>query len=68
MNPESSITQVFSARELQILQLIADGLASKEIANCLNISVHTVNNHRKRMLKKSGSMSASHMIRRLYTV
>jgi DNA-binding NarL/FixJ family response regulator len=34
-------------RERQILQLIADGKTSKEIAQLLFISIHTVHNHRK---------------------
>lgn len=41
-----------SKREIEILGLIAEGLASKEIAEQLYISVNTVNNHRQRIIEK----------------
>lgn len=46
--------ETLTGREKEILQLIGWGLLSKEIANKLNISVHTVNNHRKNILLKLG--------------
>jgi DNA-binding NarL/FixJ family response regulator len=39
-------------REKEILLLIRQGLLSKEIAGRLNISIYTVNNHRKNILEK----------------
>lgn len=44
----------FTNRELDILQLIAKGFSSKEIAEKLGITFHTVESHRKNMLKKHG--------------
>lgn len=41
-------------REQEILQLVKDGLLSKEISDKLSISVHTVNTHRQRVLEKLG--------------
>lgn len=41
-----------SSREKQISKLIAEGKTSREIAEMLFISVHTVNNHRKNIKKK----------------
>lgn len=41
-----------TTREREILQLIADGKTSKEIAQLLFISIHTVNNHRKNIKHK----------------
>jgi Response regulator containing a CheY-like receiver domain and an HTH DNA-binding domain len=41
-----------SAREMAVLQLIKEGLLSKEISEQLSISVHTVNTHRQRILEK----------------
>lgn len=41
-------------REMEILQLIQQGLLSKEIANKLCISIHTVNIHRQNLLRKLG--------------
>lgn len=46
---------LLSVREREILQLLATGKSSKIIASELNISVNTVNNHRKNMLLKTGS-------------
>jgi len=44
-----------SGREIQILQMIREGLLSKEISDELNISLHTVNTHRQRILEKLGA-------------
>lgn len=41
-----------SFREQEVLKLVKDGLPSKEIAERLFISVHTVNTHRQRILEK----------------
>ncbi|MCB0635556.1 MAG: PAS domain-containing protein [Lewinella sp.] len=45
-------TEILSEREKQILALIRQGAASKTIADRLFISVHTVNTHRQRILRK----------------
>jgi two-component system, NarL family, response regulator NreC len=37
-----------------VLGFIANGLSSKEIAALMEVSVHTVNNHRSRMMNKLG--------------
>lgn len=41
-----------TTREIEILQLIRQGLLSKEIASCLGVSIHTIHNHRKNILAK----------------
>lgn len=46
-----------SAREKQILQLVLEGKATKEIANELEISARTVEIHRTQILKKMTSTS-----------
>ena len=43
-----------SAREVQVLELIVQGLANKQIAYTLNIAEHTVKNHVKHILGKLG--------------
>ena len=45
---------VLSAREMEVLSLIVDGLANKQIAYKLNIAEHTVKNHVKSILAKLG--------------
>ena len=44
--------QVLTSRELEILELVAEGLANKEIAQRLIISLHTVKNHVHNILEK----------------
>lgn len=46
-----------SERETEVLVLLAQGLSSKLIADKLNISVHTVNTHRKNITSKTGIRS-----------
>jgi two-component system NarL family response regulator len=43
-----------SAREVQVLELIVQGLANKQIAYSLTIAEHTVKNHVKSILSKLG--------------
>ena len=46
--------EILTPREQEILQRIAQGCPSKEIAEELHISIHTVNTHRQRILAKLG--------------
>jgi DNA-binding NarL/FixJ family response regulator len=39
-------------REREVLTWIAEGLSSKEIANCLGVGVRTVETHRERLMRK----------------
>jgi DNA-binding NarL/FixJ family response regulator len=43
-----------SQRETEVLVLVAKGLMNKEIADKLNISIHTVITHRKNITRKTG--------------
>ncbi len=51
-----------SNRELEILNLIKDGLPSKEISDNLALSVHTVNTHRQKILRKLGATNSHEAI------
>lgn len=44
-----------SGRELEVLKLIMDEHSSSEIAEKLNVSVRTVDTHRKNIMQKSGA-------------
>jgi DNA-binding NarL/FixJ family response regulator len=46
------VTPELSDRENQVLQLIAEGRANKQIANDLEISIKTVEKHRQNVMKK----------------
>lgn len=48
-----------SIREREVLVLVAQGLSSKQIADKLNISIHTVNSHRKNVTRKTGIRSVA---------
>ena len=48
-----------SEREREVLILVAQGLSSKEIADRLCISIHTVNSHRKNLTRKTGIKSVA---------
>jgi DNA-binding CsgD family transcriptional regulator len=50
--PKEDPETILSLREQEILQLIAKGLVSKQIADHLFISVNTVNTHRQRIIEK----------------
>lgn len=48
-----------SDREQEVLELVAQGLSSKEIGARLKIAVNTVNTHRKSITKKTGIKSVA---------
>ena len=52
--PRGRATDRLSAREREMLGLLAAGLTSKEAAGRLGLSVKTVENHRARILEKLG--------------
>jgi len=50
-------------REFQVLGMIVEGKASKEIAVLLNLGVETVRSYRKTMMKKLGVNNVAGLIR-----
>ena len=57
-NPYSD-SHDLSDREQDVLVLVAKGKANKEIADELNISIHTVMSHRKNITHKTGIKSVA---------
>ena len=45
-------TSVLSAREREVLQLIAEGWSTKQIASHLYVSIKTIETHRRQIMKK----------------
>jgi two-component system, NarL family, response regulator NreC len=58
--------ELLTDREREILQLVAEGRANKEVANLLNISPTTVETHRGHILRKLSLHSTADLI--LYAV
>ena len=54
--------QLFTEREREILNLIAEGYKSREIANDLNISVKTVEKYLYNLRKKTNLRSTSSLL------
>ena len=52
-----------SARERQVLQLVAEGKSTKEIAALLEISFKTVESHRGRIMEKLGLHETASLVR-----
>ncbi len=52
--PDTGHSEPLTDRELDVLRLMVQGLLNKEIADKLNISIHTVISHRKNITQKTG--------------
>ena len=56
---DDSESNSLSDREKEVIAEVAKGLTNKEIADKLNISIHTVTTHRKNISRKTGINSIS---------
>lgn len=54
---------LLSAREREVLHLIAEGLSAKEVATELSISTKTVEAHRTSLMRKLGVRKATELVR-----
>lgn len=61
---EESLIEPLTAREMEVLQNMAAGLANKQIALALNISEHTVKFHLSSLYAKLGVSSRTEAVRR----
>ncbi len=61
---EDSLIEPLTAREKEVLQLMAQGLANKQIALSLGISEHTVKFHLSSLYAKLGISSRTEAVRR----
>ena len=60
-NPDST-TDSLTARELEILKLLEQGLTNQQIATRLSVTVHTVKNHVHSLLTKLGVSSRAEAV------
>ncbi|HVY44123.1 MAG TPA: response regulator transcription factor [Hyphomicrobiaceae bacterium] len=63
LSKSRKVDQVLTARERAVVQLVADGYTSKEIANILNISFKTVETHRATIMRKLDLNSSAALVR-----
>ncbi|MFZ5972787.1 MAG: response regulator transcription factor [Bacteroidota bacterium] len=56
--------QTVTPREAEVLQLIASGMATQEVANKLFISHHTVETYRKKLLEKFEAKNTAELIKK----
>jgi DNA-binding NarL/FixJ family response regulator len=56
--------EALTDRELQIFQLVGRGKSTREIANELNVSVHTIDSHREHIRAKLDLRSGTELIQR----
>jgi len=60
--PDASIGEL-TLREVEVLQLIAEGCSNKEIAQMLTVSVKTIETHRSRLMAKLGIHETAGLVR-----
>jgi DNA-binding CsgD family transcriptional regulator len=53
---------ILSHRELEIIRLCLEGMSSKMIADKLNISIHTVKNHKRNCMEKTCARNTAELI------
>ncbi len=53
---------IISRRELELLQLMASGLNTPQIAKALFLSYHTVENHKRNLRKKTNTKTSAELI------
>jgi DNA-binding NarL/FixJ family response regulator len=60
-NGSSGVYERLTAREREVLQLTAEGKATKEVANCLKVSIKTAETHRRSIMEKLGLHSIAEL-------
>jgi len=60
-NKDSSASPVLTNREREVLQLLAEGKSTKQIASSLYVSVKTIETHRKKIMDKLGINSIAEL-------
>ena len=55
--------RALTAREREVLQLIAEGLTTKQVAAKLGLSVKTVETHRRQVMEKTNANSVADLVR-----
>ncbi|MDB4906874.1 MAG: Response regulator containing a CheY-like receiver domain and an DNA-binding domain [Gemmatimonadetes bacterium] len=61
--PAAASHESLSAREFEVLRLLAAGVSVTEIATRLNLSAKTVSTHKANLMQKMGLQNASELVR-----
>jgi len=62
-NPNRTLDDGLSSREREVLQMVAEGHTTKEIAEALNLSTKTVDSHREHIMEKLGIRNVAGLTR-----
>lgn len=62
-NDRNAAAEVLTSREREVIQLLAEGKTSKEVAVALNLSVKTAETHRTNLMRKLGLHSIADLTR-----
>jgi len=60
---DASGFSMLTAREREVLQLLAEGNSTKQIANSLHVSMKTVETHRQQIMNKLGVQSVADLVK-----
>ena len=61
--PEETPLDMLSDREMEVLNLLGEGLSTRDVAERLHLSTKTIHTYREHLKKKLGLTSASELIR-----
>ncbi|MBM4289723.1 MAG: response regulator transcription factor [Deltaproteobacteria bacterium] len=60
---DASAFQALTPREREVLQLLAEGQSTRQIADSLHVSIKTIEVHRKQMMDKLGLQSLAELVK-----
>lgn len=62
-NTPTSLLELLTSRQRQILQLIAEGYSTKQIADSIHVSIKTVETHRTHIMKRLNIFDIAGLVR-----
>ena len=60
---ELTAPTILSDREREVLQLLAEGKSTKQVASCLHVSIKTIETHRRQIMRKLNINSLAELIK-----
>lgn len=64
VRPEQNMVSELTPREIQVLELVAEGYSTKQVADKLGIGTRTVESHRVNMLKKMKVNNTAELVKK----